>query len=80
MARTPQTSTAASPSLLLDRLIDSKRLGRRLRCTLQTLHNWRTKAGMPFIRMGIGRGAIRFDILEVEKWITSRSLASRKGR
>ncbi len=60
---------------LLEQVITDPELCSLIRVNKQTTFVWRRDAGLPYFRLGIGRGSIRYRRDEVEEWILARRQA-----
>ena len=54
-------------------LLDEREAAARLKVALRTVQGWRTRGGgPPFLRLGRGRGAIRYRPEDLEAYLAGR--------
>ena len=56
----------------MSKLLDNKQVAEMLGCSVRHLIKLR-KAGLPYVQIGLNRGAIRFKLEDVEAWISSQT-------
>lgn len=66
------TAAATAPLEQLPQLVKPADLAHRLAVSLSTVYGWHTEGRLSAYRLGDGKGALRFDLADVEAFLASR--------